>query len=102
MGSILLVLSHIQLFGHGKYTSFSNDFFGDVSLSDFYRYTFFIVLYPIGVSGELLTYWTALKYIERTKMLSIEMPNKYNISFSLWTVILMVMLVYIPRKFIFE
>lgn len=60
------------------------------------RYTFFIFLYPIGVSGELLTYWTALKYVERTKMLSIEMPNKYNISFSLWTVILMVMLVYIP------
>lgn len=27
------------------------------------------------------------------------MPNKYNISFSLWTAILMIMLVYIPCKF---
>jgi len=60
------------------------------------RYTFFYVLYPVGVTGELLVYWTSLGYVGRTKMWSIEMPNKYNISFSLWTVILMIMLVYIP------
>lgn len=60
------------------------------------RYTFFYILYPVGVSGELLVYWTSLGYLGRTKMLSIEMPNKLNFSFSLWTVIFLVMLVYIP------
>lgn len=62
------------------------------------RYTFFYVLYPVGVSGELLVYWTSLGYVGRTKMWSIEMPNKLNISFSLWTAIVLVMLVYIPCK----
>jgi very-long-chain (3R)-3-hydroxyacyl-CoA dehydratase len=60
------------------------------------RYTFFYVLYPAGVSGELLTYWTSLEYVGRTKMWSIEMPNKLNISFSLWTAIFLIMLAYIP------
>ncbi|VVC27736.1 Hypothetical protein CINCED_3A010148 [Cinara cedri] len=60
------------------------------------RYTFFYVLYPVGVSGELLVYWTSLGYLGKTKMWSIEMPNKYNFSFSLWAAICIVMLVYIP------
>ncbi|XP_060864970.1 very-long-chain (3R)-3-hydroxyacyl-CoA dehydratase hpo-8-like [Metopolophium dirhodum] len=60
------------------------------------RYTFFYVLYPVGVTGELLVYWTSLGYVGRTKMWSIEMPNKLNISFSLWSAIAMVMLIYIP------
>lgn len=60
------------------------------------RYTFFYVLYPVGVSGELLIYWTSLGYIGRTNMWSIQMPNRLNISFSLWTVIAFIMLIYIP------
>lgn len=63
-----------------------------------YRYTFFYILYPVGVSGELLVYWTSLGYVGRTKMWSIEMPNKLNFSFSLWTAIFLIMLVYIPCK----
>lgn len=66
----------------------------------FYRYTFFYILYPVGVSGELLVYWTSLGYVGRTKMWSLELPNKLNFSISLWTGILLVMLVYIPRKLI--
>jgi len=58
-------------------------------------------LYPVGVSGELLTYWTSLEYVGRTKMWSIEMPNKLNISFSLWTAIFLIMLAYIPCMFFF-
>jgi very-long-chain (3R)-3-hydroxyacyl-CoA dehydratase len=60
------------------------------------RYTFFYVLYPVGVTGELLVYWASLGYLERTKMWTIEMPNKLNIALSLWSAIAMVMLIYIP------
>ncbi|KAL4098544.1 hypothetical protein QTP88_023132 [Uroleucon formosanum] len=60
------------------------------------RYTFFYVLYPVGVTGELLVYWTSLGYVGRTKMWSIEMPNKLNIAFSLWSAIATIMLIYIP------
>ncbi|XP_050546407.1 very-long-chain (3R)-3-hydroxyacyl-CoA dehydratase hpo-8-like [Daktulosphaira vitifoliae] len=60
------------------------------------RYTLFIILYPLGVSGELLIYWTSLNYVGKTKMWSLELPNKYNIAFSLWTVIAFVMFIYIP------
>lgn len=67
-----------------------------------YRYTFFYVLYPVGVTGELLIYWTSLGYIGRTNMWSIEMPNRLNISFSLWTVIAFIMFIYIPRKFVIK
>lgn len=65
-----------------------------------YRYTFFYVLYPLGVTGELLVYWTSLGYVGRTKMWSIELPNRLNFAFSLWTAIFLVMLVYIPCKLI--
>lgn len=67
-------------------------------LENVFRYTFFYVLYPVGVSGELLLYWASLGYIGRTKMWSLELPNRLNFSFSLWTAIVMGMLVYIPCK----
>ncbi|XP_025419862.1 very-long-chain (3R)-3-hydroxyacyl-CoA dehydratase hpo-8-like isoform X2 [Sipha flava] len=60
------------------------------------RYTFFYILYPLGVTGELLVYWTSLGYIGRSKMWSIELPNRFNFAFSLWTAITLIMLSYIP------
>ncbi|XP_050443447.1 very-long-chain (3R)-3-hydroxyacyl-CoA dehydratase hpo-8-like [Adelges cooleyi] len=60
------------------------------------RYTFFIILYPLGVTGELLVYWSSLGYVERTKMWSVELPNRFNFAFSLWTAISILMFIYIP------
>ncbi|KAL5241137.1 hypothetical protein ACI65C_008547 [Semiaphis heraclei] len=80
-----------------RYSYYGFNIFGYIPyLIIWARYTFFYVLYPVGVSGELLVYWTSLGYVGRTKMWSIEMPNKLNIAFSLWSAIAMVMLVYIP------
>lgn len=62
------------------------------------RYTFFIVLYPMGVSGELLTIYGALPYVQKTGLYSVTLPNKYNFSFDYHTFLILVMISYIPRK----
>lgn len=60
------------------------------------RYTFFIVLYPMGVSGEILTTIFALPYIRDTQWYSITMPNFANVSFSYYYFVIFVLLAYIP------
>uniref|UniRef100_A0A3Q2TF76 Very-long-chain (3R)-3-hydroxyacyl-CoA dehydratase n=1 Tax=Fundulus heteroclitus TaxID=8078 RepID=A0A3Q2TF76_FUNHE len=60
------------------------------------RYTFFIVLYPMGVSGELLTIYAALPYVQKTGLYSVTLPNKYNFSFDYYAFLILVMISYIP------
>ncbi|KAK2182685.1 hypothetical protein NP493_338g01016 [Ridgeia piscesae] len=60
------------------------------------RYTLFIVLYPIGVSGELITIYKSLPTLQRSTMYSVAMPNPANISFSFHYFMIFVMLSYIP------
>lgn len=64
------------------------------------RYTLFIVLYPMGVSGELLTTYAALPTISAAKMWSIELPNIFNISFYYDYVLVLFMLSYLHCKFL--
>lgn len=60
------------------------------------RYTTFIILYPIGVTGELLCFYWAQDYAKKTGVWSIELPNKYNDTFSYYYFLWIVMLLYIP------
>ncbi|KAG8547867.1 hypothetical protein GDO81_027288 [Engystomops pustulosus] len=60
------------------------------------RYTLFIVLYPMGVAGELLTIYAALPFVQHTGLYSISLPNKYNFSFDYYTFLILVMASYIP------
>ncbi|XP_069052367.1 very-long-chain (3R)-3-hydroxyacyl-CoA dehydratase 2 [Lepisosteus oculatus] len=60
------------------------------------RYTLFIVLYPMGVTGELLTIYAALPYVRETGMYSIRLPNKFNFSFDYYTFLILTMVSYIP------
>lgn len=62
----------------------------------FLRYTTFIALYPIGVTGELLCFWWAQSYAKEHSVWSVEMPNKWNATFSYFTLLWIVMLGYIP------
>ena len=62
------------------------------------RYNLFIVLYPLGVVGELLTIYAALPIVRRTAMYSLRLPNKYNVSFDYYYFLIIAMLSYIPRK----
>ncbi|NWS72612.1 HACD2 dehydratase, partial [Crotophaga sulcirostris] len=60
------------------------------------RYTLFIVLYPMGVTGELLTIYAALPFVRQSGLYSISLPNKYNFSFDYYTFLILVMISYIP------
>lgn len=60
------------------------------------RYTFFILLYPMGVSGEILTTIFALPYIRDTQWYSVTLPNFANVTFSYYYFVLFVLLAYIP------
>jgi len=60
------------------------------------RYTLFIVLYPIGVSGELITMVCAFPYIRDRQLFAYPLPNFANISFYYHYLIIGVMLSYIP------
>ncbi|XP_052764061.1 very-long-chain (3R)-3-hydroxyacyl-CoA dehydratase 2-like [Mya arenaria] len=60
------------------------------------RYTFFIVLYPIGVTGELLSVWASLPYVQETGLYSLPMPNKLNFAFRYDYYLKFFMLMYIP------
>ncbi|XP_020822547.1 very-long-chain (3R)-3-hydroxyacyl-CoA dehydratase 1 isoform X1 [Phascolarctos cinereus] len=59
-------------------------------------YNFFIILYPVGVVGELLTIYAALPYVKKTGMFSLRLPNKYNVSFDYYYFLLITMASYIP------
>uniref|UniRef100_A0A2K6FQF3 Very-long-chain (3R)-3-hydroxyacyl-CoA dehydratase n=1 Tax=Propithecus coquereli TaxID=379532 RepID=A0A2K6FQF3_PROCO len=60
------------------------------------RYTLFIVLYPMGVSGELLTMYAALPFVRQAGLYSISLPNKYNFSFDYYAFLILIMISYIP------
>uniref|UniRef100_W5MYH9 Very-long-chain (3R)-3-hydroxyacyl-CoA dehydratase n=1 Tax=Lepisosteus oculatus TaxID=7918 RepID=W5MYH9_LEPOC len=60
------------------------------------RYNFFIVLYPVGVVGELMTIYAALPYVQKSGMFSMRLPNKYNVSFDYYIFLIIVMISYIP------
>jgi very-long-chain (3R)-3-hydroxyacyl-CoA dehydratase len=60
------------------------------------RYTFFIILYPMGASGEVLTMLAALPEIYQKKHLSFELPNSFNFGFSYYYFVILLCLYYIP------
>lgn len=60
------------------------------------RYTFFFVLYPLGVAGELITIYYSLSVVKETGILSLPMPNLINFGFSYHVFLIFVMLCYIP------
>ncbi|XP_030765327.1 very-long-chain (3R)-3-hydroxyacyl-CoA dehydratase hpo-8 [Sitophilus oryzae] len=79
---------------------YSNYFFNLVYAVPFVlkylRYTTFIVLYPIGVTGELLCIWAAQKEVGKNQLYSIDMPNRYNVIFNYQHVLWFLMVLYIP------
>lgn len=66
-------------------------------LLTWFRYTLFIILYPIGITGELLCLYAALKYASSNpEAWSFTLPNSVNFIFSYYYLIIVVMLSYIP------
>ncbi|XP_046392934.1 very-long-chain (3R)-3-hydroxyacyl-CoA dehydratase 2 [Ischnura elegans] len=60
------------------------------------RYTFFIVLYPIGVTGELISLYYAQESVAHSKLWTVEMPNYLNVTFSYRYFLLFTMFLYLP------
>lgn len=60
------------------------------------RYTFFLVLYPTGVSGEIITMLAALPHIRKRNLFSYQLPNELNFSFDYHTVVILIILSYAP------
>lgn len=54
------------------------------------------MLYPIGVTGELLCFYYAQSYARDHTVWSVELPNKLNATFSYYYFLWLVMLLYIP------
>ena len=68
----------------------------EIRILTWLRYSAFIILYPFGVTGELLTIWQALPLIRKQKILRYPMPNTYNFSFDLPSTLYIYLLLYFP------
>lgn len=60
------------------------------------RYTFFLALYPIGVTGELLCLYAAQSYVGESQLWSYTLPNALNFSFSYQYLLICIMISYVP------
>ncbi|KAJ8978175.1 hypothetical protein NQ317_009663 [Molorchus minor] len=60
------------------------------------RYSLFIGLYPLGITGELLCIYAASKEIGKYQLYSIAMPNWLNVIFNYQYILWVLMFLYIP------
>jgi len=60
------------------------------------RYSTFIILYPMGVTGELLCLYAAQREVKENGLWSISMPNRANVIFNYSYFLLTAMSLYLP------
>jgi len=60
------------------------------------RYTFFIIAYPVGVTGELLCSYAGFWEAKDSETLSLSLPNWLNVTFYYPAVIAVIMAMYVP------
>ncbi|CAH2267205.1 very-long-chain (3R)-3-hydroxyacyl-CoA dehydratase hpo-8 [Pararge aegeria] len=65
-------------------------------LLTFFRYSTFLVLYPLGITGELLCMYHSLEEIAEKQLFTVSMPNKWNVIFNYYYFLVFYMLLYIP------
>jgi very-long-chain (3R)-3-hydroxyacyl-CoA dehydratase len=65
------------------------------------RYSFFYVLYPLGVYGEMRVLYDSLPYMMRSGVLSVSLPNDWNFSFSFaWYAWVLIYVIYLPGLYV--
>lgn len=80
-----------------RYSNYTFSLLGSVPyVLKYLRYTTFIALYPIGVTGELLCIWAAQQEVGKEQLYTIDMPNKCNFIFNYQHLLWFTMLLYIP------
>ncbi|KAK4879417.1 hypothetical protein RN001_007563 [Aquatica leii] len=60
------------------------------------RYTTFIILYPVGVTGELLCIYAAQNEMKQSGMWTVTLPNVLNFTFNYPYLLLGIMALYVP------
>lgn len=57
------------------------------------RYSLFMVLQPVGLVCEWMTYWRTLTYVDQNEMYAVRLPNKMNMAFDfgLWNRIVLIL-----------
>nr|CAH8869850.1 unnamed protein product [Trichobilharzia regenti] len=60
------------------------------------RYSAFMVLYPTGISGEILLVLGGIKSLKETGKYSVNLPNALNCSFSYLVVLVVALIIYVP------
>jgi len=73
--------------------------FSQIIILHTFRYTLFIVLYPIGVSGELACIYFSLAYVKEHQLLTVRMPNILNFTFDYQYFLIGTMLSYFPSEY---
>ncbi|EPY33300.1 3-hydroxy acyl-CoA dehydratase [Strigomonas culicis] len=56
------------------------------------RYSGFMILYPVGITGEVGSFYNALPWIKENKPWTVELPNKLNITFSWYNCVWFILL----------
>jgi len=79
-----------------RYSYYVLHLVGLASIIQWFRYTLFIALYPIGVTGELLCIFSTLEYVRQKNIFTIQMPNKFNVAFDYQYALIVIMLTYVP------
>jgi len=80
-----------------RYAFYAKNLSGDMPYPLLWvRYSLFMILYPSGISGELLCMYRGLDYASKTGLLTYSMPNAWNFSFSYYYFLLAVMAIYVP------
>lgn len=62
----------------------------------FFRYSTFLALYPLGITGELLCMYHSLDEIAENQLFTILMPNKWNFIFNYYYFLIFYMFLYVP------
>ncbi|XP_049888017.1 very-long-chain (3R)-3-hydroxyacyl-CoA dehydratase hpo-8 [Pectinophora gossypiella] len=62
----------------------------------FFRYSTFLPLYPLGITGELLCMYHSLEEIQEKKLFTVSMPNAWNFAFNYYYFLIFYMFLYIP------
>ncbi|XP_041974705.1 very-long-chain (3R)-3-hydroxyacyl-CoA dehydratase hpo-8 [Aricia agestis] len=62
----------------------------------FLRYSTFLVLYPFGITGELLCMYYSLEEVAKKQLFTVSMPNQWNFIFNYQYFLMFYMFLYIP------
>ncbi|CAH8652818.1 Very-long-chain (3R)-3-hydroxyacyl-CoA dehydratase hpo-8, variant 2 [Schistosoma haematobium] len=67
-----------------------------LNLLTWLRYSGFMVLYPTGISGEVLLIVSGIKRLKETEEYSFNLPNALNCSLYYWFALVTILITYIP------